>query len=85
MIHQFQIKMDGYNIVFFIAFEGDTCDWNFLLGNFPTEIFPTEIFPTYHFFQVNLPTCAPLDAIFAFSSPLNTMEELNNVHELLEK
>ena len=80
MIHQFQIKMDGYNTVFSIAFDGRTCDWNFWLENFPTKIVPT-----YRFFQVNLPTCAPFDAIFAFSSPLNTMEEFNNVHELLEK
>ena len=41
MIHQFQIKMDGYNTVFSIAFDGRTCDWNFWLENFPTEIVPT--------------------------------------------
>ena len=77
MIHQFEIKMDGYNTVFFIAFDGRTYHWNFWLENFPTKIVPT-----YHFFRVNLPTCAPFDAIFAFSSP---RWEFNNVHELLEK
>ena len=49
MIHQFQIKMDGYNTVFSIAFDGRTCDWNFWIENFPTKIVPTYDFSKWTF------------------------------------
>ena len=52
MIHQFQIKMDGYNTVFSIAMGVR------VIEIFDLKTFQLKLSQLIVFFQVNLPTCA---------------------------